>query len=564
MQRTQRQRWESGQGLIEYVLILFFVSIVAAGGLVAAGPQVGGVFSKIHDDIRGFVEETPAPSTPEGEETPEPEASPSTTPTQDRLREDPTPTPTVDGTIDREPTPNPTSAPQNLLAYYALNEPAWSGAPNEVLDASGSGFHGTAQKGAATDFNSPAIPGNPGTCRYGVFDGHNDSVTVAHDERLEPASALTVMAWVRRDAQKTAEIVTKGKASWRDGYTLGLGKWQGWSFTVQTTGGGRTVRLGAVPDTGWHHVAGVFDGSLLLLYVDGTLVAQKSFAPAEIVWHTTAKTDLMISPQYKAFSGNIDQVRLYDYALPPSGIVQAMRATSSCDLGPACIDHNIKLSTDGNTSPTDIGASGIAYAGDNTYEFTRDVELCAGKFLALRSHVTLDGKGYSLRGNDARDGRGIFLNGVSGTTVKNLTVEGFFRNYQIWRSSNNLLEDSTLQGAIYAAIGIGPDSATNNVIRRNQIRDNVDASGWTGFGIAGSGTANHIYYNTFSNNHQSNISSGVAARNTVDDGRCAGNYFDDDVGSPDPHGFRLISPWPRDADLNADGVADCAAAEKRP
>ena len=566
----QHRQSESGQGFLEYALILFLISTITGGVLTVAGPQVGGVFSKIHSAIRDRVlmgkDALPAlmPSpTVEESGTPSPPVSPSATPTLDRPREEQTPTPTVDGALDRNRTPAPSPSPTptvDLVAYYALDEPVWKGAQNEVKDASESGFHGTARNGAVTAYDSPASPGNPGTCSYGVFDGKNDSVAVPHDEELELTEAVTVMAWVRRDAQKTAEIVTKGKASWRDGYTLSLDKWEGWSFTVQTEAGGVNVRAGSVPDTGWHHLAGVFGGDSLILYVDGAAVAQQSFSATRIKWHANSKTDLMISPAYKPLSGNIDEVRIYGRALDPGEIAQAMRATRPCNFASTCLDHNIKLKAGGNTSAADIADSGLLYVGDDTYEFSRDVELCAGKHIALRSGVTLDGKGYTLKGNDRSKGRGIFICGVSGTTVRNLTIEGFYRNYQIWSSSNNLLEDSILRNAIYAAIEIGPTAATSNVIRRNNIRDNANTSGWTGFGIAGSGAANQIYYNNFLNNRKDNISRGIASRNTLDDGSCAGNYFDDQSGSPDPSGFKLSNPWPADYDVDGNGVADCATS----
>ncbi len=38
---------ESGQGLVEYALILVLVSVVVIGILTMLGPQIGNVFSKI-------------------------------------------------------------------------------------------------------------------------------------------------------------------------------------------------------------------------------------------------------------------------------------------------------------------------------------------------------------------------------------------------------------------------------------------------------------------------------------------------------------------------------------
>ncbi len=42
-----RTRSESGQGLVEYALILFLVAIVVIAVLVLLGPQIGSVFSSV-------------------------------------------------------------------------------------------------------------------------------------------------------------------------------------------------------------------------------------------------------------------------------------------------------------------------------------------------------------------------------------------------------------------------------------------------------------------------------------------------------------------------------------
>jgi Flp pilus assembly pilin Flp len=45
------ERGESGQGLIEYALIIFLVAIVVIAILLLLGPQIGAVFSSIYATI---------------------------------------------------------------------------------------------------------------------------------------------------------------------------------------------------------------------------------------------------------------------------------------------------------------------------------------------------------------------------------------------------------------------------------------------------------------------------------------------------------------------------------
>ena len=66
----------------------------------------------------------------------------------------------------------------NPTAAWDMEQGGWTGAADEVLDVTGNSYHGTTVNGPNTDGTLPAIPGSPGTCRYGVFDGNNDYVAL--------------------------------------------------------------------------------------------------------------------------------------------------------------------------------------------------------------------------------------------------------------------------------------------------------------------------------------------------------------------------------------------------
>ena len=68
-------------------------------------------------------------------------------------------------------------------------------------------------------------------------------------------------------------------------------------------------------DSSWHHVTGGYDGSELLLYVDGVLDTSATIGSKII--DTTA--DLLLGQNFSNsdsdFSGRMDEVKLYDNAL---------------------------------------------------------------------------------------------------------------------------------------------------------------------------------------------------------------------------------------------------------
>ena len=87
------------------------------------------------------------------------------------------------------------------LLEYRMEQTGLNGTAGEILDTSGNNRHGTSFGGLATSIESPAIPGNPGTCRYGDFDGTNDRIIDSDaGDYLNGLEAITVMAWVYNTA----------------------------------------------------------------------------------------------------------------------------------------------------------------------------------------------------------------------------------------------------------------------------------------------------------------------------------------------------------------------------
>ncbi len=94
----------------------------------------------------------------------------------------------------------------NLIAWYALDETAWTGAAGEVIDGTGNGNNGQAlSNNVATNDAAPAIPGDPGTCRYGEFPASTgatvyDAVDTGVDIDDTVGSVGTVTFWYKSNA----------------------------------------------------------------------------------------------------------------------------------------------------------------------------------------------------------------------------------------------------------------------------------------------------------------------------------------------------------------------------
>ncbi len=181
----------------------------------------------------------------------------------------------------------------------------------KVVDVSGNGLDGVLV-GKAAIVTDP----ERGPVLYLPGEGYVDCGTSPAFDLTGP---MTVAAWIKIDGFDEAHqsLVVKGEGAW--GFqrrystsTLCLG---GAGLEVPEDSTPTLERRAEIDDGRWHHVAGVYDGTRLLLYVDGSLDAS---TPADGIINTN-DVPLFIGGNAQAagrdWNGWIDDVRLYDYAL---------------------------------------------------------------------------------------------------------------------------------------------------------------------------------------------------------------------------------------------------------
>jgi hypothetical protein len=208
---------------------------------------------------------------------------------------------------------------------YSLEESAWTGAAGEVLDGSPSALNGTVRGGAVNASMSPALAGNPGTCRYGVFDGIDDYIEIADAAALDILSELTITAWINmrtlptelhtivsKDTNYEFHIDNQGRVYWW---------WQVANF--RTTGYSITLNQ-------WHHIAITYRSGLQTIYVDGISRATNNYVG------TLPQNDLpmFIGTDWnfisRAFDGYIDEVNVLPIHLSQVQVQTLMNQTHPC------------------------------------------------------------------------------------------------------------------------------------------------------------------------------------------------------------------------------------------
>jgi hypothetical protein len=156
------------------------------------------------------------------------------------------------------------------------------------------------------------------------LDGANDYVELPNETQYDFTNQMTVEAWIKVDQfnKNWQAIVTKGDNSWRlhrNNNTNFI------NFAINTSAGGSGVTSTTnVNDGQWHHLAGVYTGTQLRLYVDGVLEAQTNIAlninnsdhPVRIGENAQATN--------RYFDGKIDEVRIWNLARTQKQIRESM------------------------------------------------------------------------------------------------------------------------------------------------------------------------------------------------------------------------------------------------
>jgi hypothetical protein len=146
------------------------------------------------------------------------------------------------------------------------------------------------------------------------LDGKSGFIQIADKSAFDIGGQITIASWVniRSVPAEYTAIVTKGDSSWRLSTAQRERK-----FHCSVNNYNSIILDGSteVAPNQWHHVAAVYDGQQMCIYVDGKLDATKPWKGG------IAKNDFDVligenaEQKGRFFDGLIDDVRIYNYAL---------------------------------------------------------------------------------------------------------------------------------------------------------------------------------------------------------------------------------------------------------
>lgn len=221
--------------------------------------------------------------------------------------------------------------PAGLVSWWPCD-----GDANDFID----GNSGTLQNGATF------APGHVGQALS--LDGVDDFVKVPRSPNLDVGAEVTIDFWMKADPSNPMNTCCQGLVT-TDFYAIeisgGFSPNVGINFFVSTDGGSNFKHTSdvagssfSIPPGEWHHVAGVYDGAALKLYVDGVLVRETphsgnispmlansflSFGSED------GRTNCPSCIGTRYFHGLIDEVEIFDRALNAAEIRAIFRAGSA-------------------------------------------------------------------------------------------------------------------------------------------------------------------------------------------------------------------------------------------
>lgn len=225
--------------------------------------------------------------------------------------------------------------PPIAIAEWYLDEAVWTGAANEVRDESSNGLHGRAINVGGlpgTDGVTPAISGDPGTCRYGVFAGPNSGFVQINDPGvgsvLDLPAALSVSAWVYAQSYPSSGLRTI------------VSKDENFEFHLDTSGrvfwwwGGGSNEMtstGVVPLNSWTHITIVYANGSQQIYINGVLAGSHNDTGALTQNNDPVLIGTDLGFNSRTFDGFIDEVKIFEGSLNSGQVGIVLNETHPCD-----------------------------------------------------------------------------------------------------------------------------------------------------------------------------------------------------------------------------------------
>ena len=214
-----------------------------------------------------------------------------------------------------------TVAADNLVGWWKLDETSG----DTVFDSSGQNFHGSIENFATNQIGQDGI-----LYKSVEVDGVNDYIDLPTlGFTRASGEPLTVTAWIKPSSNTIGRGVIFGSRNGSgsgDLFKIEVNNSNQYVFEYDSTGNGG-IATGSSISTGWAHIAAIYDGSDIILYINGLEVSRNTGNPNAAIDQDNYQIGKRSDSNTEYFDGNIDDLRLYNKALSQDEVSRIQNAT---------------------------------------------------------------------------------------------------------------------------------------------------------------------------------------------------------------------------------------------
>ncbi|MCF8368502.1 MAG: LamG domain-containing protein, partial [Bacteroidales bacterium] len=218
-----------------------------------------------------------------------------------------------------------------LIAYYNFNESSGLTA----FDGTTNAYNGTLTNMSGNEWQTSSAIFGPKNCIE--FDGIDDYVSLGSSADLRPVSAITLECWLNADNWNPStnhQVFAGNTQSGGYNFAIGYPTSADAGFAVYSNGAYRRVDADITGYSGWHHVAGTFDGQFVKVYIDGDLkdtydmgssgnTISYAYSNSFLLGNEAGSGSTPSNYTY-SFDGKMDELKVWNIALSQSDIQKNM------------------------------------------------------------------------------------------------------------------------------------------------------------------------------------------------------------------------------------------------
>jgi PKD repeat protein len=394
---------------------------------------------------------------------------------------------TTTRTVSVTTPPDPT---ERLLSHWPLDESSGTTA----ADIAGS-YNGTLVNGPVWQPAGGRIDGSLS------FDGVDDRVDLGGMDVEGGSGGMTIALWARVDGFAIADgrLISKATGVNSEDHYWMLSTINDTALRFRLRVGGATTTLvtgtGQIAAGVWCHVAASYDGATMRIYKDGVEVAS---TPASGAIATNAAVMAALGNQPagagdRALTGRLDEVRVYNYALSASEIVDLANPGGPPPNGPPVADFTATPTSGEVPLAVDVDASASSDPDGDNLSYAWDFGDGASGSGVTANHTYTQAGSYTVR-LTVSDGE------LTDTASQTITVTS-----EPPANRPPVADFTATPTSGIAPLAVDVDASASS----DPDGDNLSYAWDFGDGASGSGvTANHTYTQTGS----------YTVRLTVDDG----------------------------------------------